>query len=109
MAGKIFLTHQQRQFVLHYVRGVSGTDAALSVYDVKNRNTAAVIASENLRKPNIIYFINMLAPNGSILEESVRVIAEGMRATKGVKKLPDHRIRLRASAMGIKLLDEIHK
>lgn len=109
MANRLFLTHKQRQFVLSYLRGRSGTEAVMTTYSVKNRNTAAVIASENLRKPNIVYVINAIAPNGYILEESIRKISEGLNATKGVKELPDHRIRLKAADMGMKLLDEIYK
>ena len=85
MAEPLFLTHKQRQFILNYIRGMSGTEAALNAYKVSSRNTAAVIASENLRKPNILALINALAPKGYILENSVKAIGEGLQATKGVK------------------------
>jgi phage terminase small subunit len=103
------LTHKQRLFIRQYLNGMNGTEAAMSAYNVTSRKTATVIASENLTKPNIIQIINAWSPEGYILENSVRAIGEGLVATKGVKQLPDHRARLRAAAMGIKLLDEIYK
>lgn len=86
---------------------MNGTDAAMNAYNVSNRATAAVIASENLIKPNILEIINALSPKGFILENSIRVIGEGMRATKGVNQLPNHSIRLRASDMGLRLLEHV--
>jgi hypothetical protein len=77
-------------------------------YDVKTRNTASVIASENLIKPKILNSISLIAPAGIIWEESVKAISRGLEATKGVNKLPDHRTQLKAADMGIKLLNSIH-
>jgi len=48
------LTKKQRGFVNDYVLNENGTEAALKNYDVKNEHTAAVIASENLTKPEIV-------------------------------------------------------
>lgn len=48
------LTRKEQGFVADIAKGKSGTEAAKNNYDVKNDNTAAVIASENLRKPHII-------------------------------------------------------
>ena len=108
MSISINLTHKQRVFVTNYVRGMSGTDAAMAAYNTKSRRVAAVIASENLTKPNILLIIDSLSPDGHLLENSIRIIGEGMRATKGVNKLPDHRMRLKASAMGLRLLEQVY-
>lgn len=50
------LTRKQKAFVDEYIANPkkSATEAAAKVYDVANRNSAAVLAHENLRKPNII-------------------------------------------------------
>lgn len=48
------LTKKQRGFVNDYVMEENGTKAALKNYSVMNEHTAAVISSENLRKPEII-------------------------------------------------------
>ncbi len=47
------LTRKQKKFVDEYVKGKTGTQAAKEAYNVEDDNTAAVIASENLRKPQI--------------------------------------------------------
>lgn len=48
------LTAKQKAFVAeHLSNGQNGTLAAAKAYKVVKPNTAAVIASENLRKPNI--------------------------------------------------------
>lgn len=47
------LTPKQAKFVKGIAEGKSATQAALSAYDVKNYGTAAVVATENLNKPNI--------------------------------------------------------
>jgi len=50
------LTRKQKAFVDELVNNPkqSATEAASKVYAVKERNTAGVIATENLRKPNIV-------------------------------------------------------
>lgn len=48
------LTKKQKGFVKDYVKSGNGTQAALKNYDVANEHTAAVIASENLTKPEIV-------------------------------------------------------
>ena len=55
-----FLTQKQRKFVENYAKGMNGTDAAVIAYNAKNRSTAAVIASENLTKPNILNSIALI-------------------------------------------------
>lgn len=47
------LTAKQRLFVSYYLVDLNGTEAALKAYDTTDRNVAAAMASENLRKPNI--------------------------------------------------------
>lgn len=47
------LTPKQAKFVKGLAAGKSGTQAALEAYDTTDPNTAKVIASENLTKPNV--------------------------------------------------------
>lgn len=47
------LTQKQNVFVNELVNGKSATQAALVAYNTSDPNTAKVIASENLTKPNI--------------------------------------------------------
>jgi len=48
------LTPKQDKFLKEYLRTGNGTQAALKAYDTVSENTAAQIASENLRKPSIL-------------------------------------------------------
>lgn len=47
------LTKKQKEFADEYLETGNGTKAALKAYDTKKEETAAVIASENLRKPKV--------------------------------------------------------
>ena len=48
------LTPKQDAFVAKYVETGNGTQSALAVYDTDKEGTAAQIAYENLRKPEVI-------------------------------------------------------
>jgi len=47
------LTLKQAKFTKEYLKSGNATEAAAKAYDVKNRNTANSIATENLAKPAI--------------------------------------------------------
>lgn len=47
------LTRKQRKFVDEFVSTGNGTQAALEAYDTTKPNVAAVISTENLKKPNV--------------------------------------------------------
>jgi hypothetical protein len=105
------LTLKQKTFIKLYNRGISGTKAARIAYNANTENTAAVIASENLKKPKIrnelhIHFIY----NGGV-DLSIRAITEGLKATKYNRYTkqydPDHKTRLKASKQAMKLLESI--
>lgn len=53
------LTKKQRGFVEDYALDENGTKAALKNYNTTNEHTAAVIASENLTKPEIVAAIEI--------------------------------------------------
>lgn len=62
------LTRKQKGFVKDIAEGKTGTEAALNNYETEDENTAAVIASENLRKPNIVLALKDAFPN-TLLEK----------------------------------------
>lgn len=91
------LTKKQRGFVKDYVESGNGTQAALKNYDVKDEHVAAVIASENLIKPEIVKSIQEALPN----ELLAQVHLEGLHATRsvlfadgdGINDVPDYAVR----------------
>lgn len=52
------LTTKQNLFLTNYLVGMSGTEAAAQAYNVQKRTTAAVIASQNLKRLNIAKLVN---------------------------------------------------
>lgn len=72
------LTKKQKGFVKDYIKTGNGTEAALNNYDVANEHVAAVIASENLTKPEIVNSIQEALPD----ELLATVHLEGLMATK---------------------------
>ena len=82
------LSHKEKGFVKDIVNGETGTQAALNNYDTEDENTAAVIASENIRKPKIVKAIKSIAeqiPENKLLE----VHLEGLEAGKRIFKNND--------------------
>ena len=66
-------TPKQKKFVKEYIDTGNGTKSALKAYDTKNINAAAVIASENLRKPKVIEYLESKAGKAA---ERVVVLSE---------------------------------
>lgn len=81
------LTQLQENFVNAYLGDAdyNGTEAVmLAGYDVKDRNTAAVIASENLRKPKIRDIIRArLRENAMTADEALMRLGRQARADVG--------------------------
>lgn len=72
------LTKKEKGFVKDYVKTGNGTKAALKNYNVKSEHVAAVIASENLTKPDIVKAIDDALPD----ELLNTVHLEGLAANK---------------------------
>ena len=68
------LTKKQKEFADDYMKTGNGRKSAGKVYDVKNKETARVIASENLTKHNIVKY---LQDNARMASDSVIELAEG--------------------------------
>jgi phage terminase small subunit len=101
------LTTKQRKFVKAKAEGLTGVAAAQIAYDTTDYNTAAMIASDNLRKPNIQEAVQAeMAKQGITLEAIIRPVKEALEADKvsivgnGEKAMaevtPDHSVRLKA-------------
>jgi len=110
------LTVKQKKFVKAYVAtDGNGQEAAKAVYDVKNDNVAAAISSQNLIKLNVKQAIELaLEKHGITMDAAIAPIADGLKADKvSVSGLgdqafaevtPDHSVRLKASAMALRLM-----
>lgn len=72
------LTHKEKGFVKDYLKTGNGTEAALANYDTESENTAAAIASQNLRKPKILNLVEEKLPN----DELFQIHREGLYASK---------------------------
>lgn len=108
------LTRKQAAFVKHIIDNPkdSATKAVQATYNATTPETAAVIATENLRKPNIM--LELMKHSG----KAEMVLIEAMASEKKIYKFnpetkanefmgtePDHAIRVRAADS---ILDRVH-
>jgi len=96
-------TLKQHRFIKAYVQnGGNATQAALEAYDT-TYDTARVIGCENLTKPNIKRVIDCLMEAVELsTKDSLRAIKDAFSATDK-NDYPDHRMRLKAAVMLLKL------
>lgn len=78
MSEKDF-TIKQRKWTKKYIETGNATEAAMQVYNCKNRKVAESIGSENLRK---LAFPELMEDMGLTDVALINVGAEGLRATK---------------------------
>lgn len=119
------LTKKQKGFVKDYVLTENGTQSALKNYDTTDEHTAAVIASENLTKPEIIEAVTETKKRlaDRIPDELIeKVMLEGLEANKVISanitygdadektndfiEIPDHQTRHRFLDSAIKVKGE---
>lgn len=62
------LTRKQKGFIEEYVKTGNGTQAALNNYDTNDEHTAASIAYENLRKPEIVSLLEEAFPDRELFQ-----------------------------------------
>lgn len=67
------ISKKQRGFAKDFVESGNGTQAALKNYDTKDYMTAAAIASENLRKPQVRELIEGYAERAT---KNIQTLAE---------------------------------
>lgn len=72
------LTKKEKGFVKDYLKTGNGTRSALNNYDTTSENTAAVIASENIRKPHIKILVEDAFPDEMLFE----IHKQGLKSTK---------------------------
>ena len=96
-------TLKQRRFIKAYVQnGGNATQAALEAYDTTYA-TARVIGCENLTKPTIKRVIDRLMEAVELsTKDTLRAIKDAFTATDK-NNHPDHRIRLKAAVLELKL------
>ena len=96
-------TPKQKGFIMAYVEnGGNGTRAALQVYGTEDENTAAAIAYENLRKPQIQQAIGELMENMELSsQDALQTIKEALEASND--KGPNWNARLKAADMLLKV------
>lgn len=75
------LTFKQRAWLDKYLETKNATEAAMQVYDVKNRESAKVIGHENLTKLN---FQELMEEAGVSDAKLLQKLNEGLDATKVV-------------------------
>ena len=109
------LSHNEKGFVKDIVNGETGTQAALNNYDTTDENSAAVIASKELRKDKIQVAIKTIAekiPDDLLVEKNIALLNK--METKEVR-LPDgtteviesNQIDARAVAKGLDIAHRV--
>lgn len=71
------LTKKEKGFIKDYIKTGNGTQAALKNYNIKTKDkesTAAVIASENIRKPKIVKAIEEALPDTLLAERHLELL-----------------------------------
>lgn len=107
MSNNSRLTPKQQAFVDLINRDNNGTCAAKLAYNTSSDNTAAVIASENLRKPKIQQAIHEKVDKDTLLDSALESLAKGLNATKYQKStdtyIDDLKTQLTASDIALRL------
>ncbi|MEA2037127.1 MAG: terminase small subunit [Nanoarchaeota archaeon] len=95
------LTTKQKMFLKEYFKSGNGTAAAMKSYNCKDRNTAASIANENLRKLEDPVK-QLMEAKGLTMGKLIDVLSDATEANKihGTQddfiEIPDHPTRLKA-------------
>ena len=88
------LNKKQKLFVDEYVKTKNGLQSAMKVYNVKNGNSAKVIASKNLTNANIIQSVDKhLREAGYNPQQSINRLQANAEAGKGIKATASDSIR----------------
>lgn len=99
------LTYKQAKFVKGLVEGKTKQQAAMEAYPDQSPTTAAVQASNNLKKANVkLAMAEAFEKAGLTVDSMAKVLKEGMEAKKTStfageiieSSLPDHAIRITA-------------
>ena len=108
------ITMKQKEFAKKAVEAQNSTEAAMQVYNCKNRDVAANIASRLHRNPKVKAEIEKVLEENGVKEEivakkmseamdaNVVTVADGMAVQSDV---PDLNVRLKAAVESAKMLD----
>jgi hypothetical protein len=105
------LTHKQRKFLVEFQKSLNATDAAMKVYSCKDRNSAAALGSETLRKLNIVELMDTMGLTDDYL---MSVAQEGLKATRAiivdgkVQGVVDHAVRHKYLETTLKLRGKLN-
>lgn len=98
------LTPKEIKLVNGIAEGKTKRAAALAAYNAKTPETASVIASEALAKPNVQQALaEAFAKHGITIDAATKPIADGLQAERDDGGA-DHSTRLKASGMAFKLM-----
>lgn len=101
MANTSILTAKEESFIACINRGLSGTEAAKISYNTSSDNSAASIASQNLRKLKIVSRIDRSINEYTLIDKAIKDLALGLKAKKYLARpnvfVPDHATRFRSA------------
>ena|SRR3990167_2941897 len=101
------LTLKQKKFIKRYLETGNAAQAIIDSYDVVNRDTAAEMGSQNLRKLKDVVQ-SIMVQRGLDLDKMVEVVYGATEATKWNdftgEREPDHMVRLKAIDVASKWL-----
>lgn len=104
-------TLKERKHVALTLKTADPIGAAMEVYDVKDRNSARVIANENLRKLSFEDYFAKAGLTDDIIAKNVSYMA--LEATKrdhfSGEYEPDYNIRLKSTELAIKVMNKMPK
>ena len=111
--GRLKGTLKQRGYVKDLLETKNGTEAVMRNYNVKDRNVAKVISSENLTKPNIKAMMEEALEGVGLTKEKIaKGIEEASHANNPivfegevVSEYPAHDTRLKAHRFAAELID----
>lgn len=97
------LTPKQAKFVRGIAEGKTNTDSALEAYDTDSYETAAVIATENLKKPNVQQAVELARVKlGITPERALKPIDDALNSD-------DLEMRLKGSDRALKIMGIANK
>lgn len=107
------LTVKQAKFVKGIAEGKPVTVSALEAYDTESYETAAVIASENIKKPNVKQAIDEeMVRQGITMDQIIAPVAKALKATHVAKidgepidtGIPDLEMQLKGHDRAVRLM-----
>ena len=97
------LTPKQAKFVRGIAEGKTNTDSALEAYDTDSYETAAVIATENLKKPNVQQAVEVARVKLGITSE------RALKTINDALNIEDLEMRLKGSDRALKIMGIANK